>query len=66
MIYFTLQKKLDEGPIVQPVACFFNTYWQATRHYTWTLFYIMTVASRFMSAYLTYKTLICNECVCCV
>lgn len=67
MIYFIFQKKLDAGPIVQPVAWgFFKTYWQPTLHYTGTLFYIMTVASHFLSAYLTYKTLICNECVCCV
>jgi len=45
---------------------FFNTYWQPTLHYTGTLFYIMNVASHFLSAYLTYKTLIRNECVCCV
>ena len=52
---------------MQPVAWgFFNTYWQPTLHYKGTLFYIMTVASHFLSAFLTYKTLICNECVCCV
>jgi hypothetical protein len=62
---FHPSKESDEGPIVQPVAWgFFNTYWQHTLHYIGALFYIMTVASHVLSAYLTYKILICKECVC--